>query len=265
MIDLHEKRVTIAGKLAGKYAGKSVKMLRYDLERFFDAELLESFDKSADVAILGAKSKGFLKRIQKAGMATIGEPELQHALAEAEETSKSGRTPKKSPPSSYELFERFAFVRDQPRAERRAALVAAIEEVAGHGVSVGLDPSVHSSRKDCPTVLVWFAVDGAELWAVPTDADLDALKAVDGRSVYTGDDCPPEVLAGALRVMVATGRDPDDTWDRFRLAVEDAGAAIDADDLRAVGSWPADHRITAMADIPAEVHDVVAVYDDIQW
>lgn len=266
MFDLQGKRVTIAGKLAGKYAGKSVKMLGYDLERFFGAELVQDFDKSADVAILGAKSKGFLKRIQKAGMAMLSEPQLQLALEEAETTAKSGRPAKKKPvPSRYSLFERFAAIRHRPREERRDALIAAIEEVAGHGASVGLDPSASSIATDGNAVLVWFAIDGAELWAVPSSANLDALRAVDGRTVHTGDDCPPDVLAAAMRVLVATGHRADSLSDRFRLALEDVGATVDLESLRAIDAWPTDHRITAMAAIPSQVHDVFAVYDDIQW
>jgi hypothetical protein len=62
------------------------------------------------VDILGAKSKGFLKRVQKAGMATLSEPELQQALTEAHEASKSGR-PAQKRLSRYELFERFSAIR----------------------------------------------------------------------------------------------------------------------------------------------------------
>ena len=119
-------------------------------------------------------------------------------------------------------------------------------------------------------VLVWFAMDGVELWAVPTDADMEALETVDGRSVYTGDDCPPDVSAAAMRSMVARGHLATKVWERFHLALEDGGATeagidLDAATLDAVEAWPGDHRITAMAAIPAEVDRVFAVYDDIQW
>lgn len=264
MVDLDGKRVCVAGKLVGPYASR-LRELEHRLQRM-GATLSPKFDPSADVVVMGAKSKGFAKRVAKSAAARLTEAELE-ALVENALTDTTEPPARRK--SAMKVWQGLVGHATRPTAaDRHHAAVAELRDARAHGYAIMLDGDLDRVRSGTDAdVLFLCQPDGCRLYATtpelsaPLRADLHALA---GRSVHAGDDCPIPVLLAFLRLQGALGELTQRVWARVRGELENR------DELPEGGLPPLESHveqpglvaIEAVDSIPT-IHRIYAVLDEL--
>lgn len=264
MVDLDGKRVCIAGKLVGPYASR-LRELEHRLQRM-GAALLPKFDASADLVVMGAKSKGFAKRVAKSGATTMTEAELE-TLVEDALTDAAHRSVKRK--SAMDVWRGLAGHAKRPtHQERHDAAIAELRDARAHGYEILLEGDLAlASRGTGAAVLFLCRPDGCRLYAAtpelpdPLRIDLEALA---GRSVYSGDDCPVPILLAFLRLQGALGGLTERLWTRVRGELENRDETPDAHlpPLESHLRQPGLAAIETVDAIPA-IHHIYAVLDEL--
>ncbi|MEM6989971.1 MAG: hypothetical protein AAF721_05725 [Myxococcota bacterium] len=276
MVDLAKRKIAVAGKLAGRYASR-LRELRGRLEQI-DAELLDGFDAGADVIVLGAKSKGFMKRIQRGGATTVTEAQLEAAVEHV--FDKPSAPNKKKKYTGRDFADALGTVaRSAPRSELRTAITAAIEHAHASGYDVF--PSATPLRwppleAEAPTyaLLAWCTRSDARLYRVPElpkDSALQRdLATLANATIYTGDDCPLPTFGAAMRTMVAIGDDAARVWASLAGELDNrdghqaAGLTSQAE-LEATPPTLAEHMLREPAELTFGIDRLFVVHDDIPW
>lgn len=266
-MNLDGKTLTVAGKLAGRYASR-----RRELEArlsHLGAELLDGFHPAdADVAVIGAKAKAFMKRVSKAGLATLTEAELEAAVEDAFDTPK----PKPQPPDDFsapDFARRLRELGKTPRATLVAELVKAADAHHDLGFAVESAASFGEGEQEAE-LLIWVGWSESELVVLPAQTPLAGdVELLSGHDFHAGSDCPLPRFGAGLRLLAAIGQDIDRTWEKLRGELEDRNGYAEAgvesvDDLRAVADLLAPHRIRRPEDVPVPTH-LHIVFDHILW
>ena len=273
MVDLAGKTIAVAGKLAGRYA-----TARGELQgrlKQVGATLLDDFTASADVVVLAAKSKGFAKRVRRAGVPTLSEAELEAAVLHVFDSP-----PVVKPVRSFHEQEMAASLRPAARSPApRVPLLEALDAAMQAGYRV-FDSPPDGTRTDWPpvkrtsaprSVLAWCEFDGLRLFAVPErspgsalDRDLSTLRDA---VVYTEDDCPLPVFGAAMRTLVAMGDDAANVWGALAGELDNRDGHLEAGveslaALQAVQAELAPHVLTSPAQLNFEIRALFVVVDN---
>ena len=264
--------VAIAGKLVGKYASR-MRELEGDLERV-GATLMEGFDSSADVVVLGAKANGFHKRITKAGCATMSEVELEQVL--------SGPPAESKPARRRSLVDNVQQCTDPTLSpdERRERLVEALVDASSAGARLGFVGvvakerfSAAAARPTARELLIRCGLDETEIVALPDDVPSDVradLNALAGKSFHFGDDCELEVIGAALRTLVRLGHGRSILVERARGEYENRDvdpAFMEAAlaELQSTRVSLASQELTRPEELPLSLERVYLLLDQVLW